>query len=907
MSDIRQQINVNYAEKVTFQPDGRQIPFLAPPRPFHAQDGLVGRDDFLNNLERKFSEGGSFALSALNGLPGVGKTAIAIELAHRMLEYFQDGVLWAGLGRTPDISARLSDWAIALGINPKDIATLSLEDKGRAIRSKIGKRRMLLVVDDAWHISAALAFKLGGNNCTHLLTTRLPQIALDFAGELGSKPVIELSVEEGLKLLRKIAPKVIESEEQEARELVKAVDGLPLALTLMGKYLVKESYNRQPRRIRAALERLKKVEERLQVLEIQSPVDHHPSLPSYTPLSLKAAIEVSYEELDENARSTLRSLSVFPPKPNDFSEAAALAVSSTSEKTLDKLCDSGLLEWNEAGRYTLHQTISDYSKTQLIDVFATESKLIEFFVNHLEAHKSNYRLLSFDQVNISLTLETAFSHSMKDALVHGANLFFRFLDDRGLYEEAEKYLAYAEEIARRNRDNGSTAKILRNLGWLARRRGDNNKASSYYNEGFTLANKSKDPECISALLQSLGSLAFGRGDYALATEYYQQGLPLAQESQNIDRIISLLEELGSIEEIHGNHKQARIYYQQALEFVDQKNDSEQRSFLRGCIGWVVAHDGDYRKAKEYWLNGLKIAEEIEHYSQIVYLKINLGWVADRLGQILEAEEYLNQAMELAQKYKFHEMISALLMNCVAAELHRGNYIKASQNLDQAMDLAKQFGSHQIVNILMELLGQLSINQGNYEQAEKDLQEALETVCAKDYPERASALLTYLGEARAYRGNYSQAERDLLKGLELAQRIKFPERISILFKSLGILAGIQDEFSLAESYLQKGLDLSRQLGYLWLTGSILVLLGENYLKQANINSASACFDEAEEIGNTINSQELIAESLFGASRIMAARGDINNSTEKGYESLEIFRAIKHRRTLEVEYWLSNLNP
>jgi len=897
--------SVNYAEQVILQPDGRQVPFLAPPKPSHAQDGLVGRDSFLKDLESKFTDGGSFALSALKGLPGVGKTAIAIELAHRMAEHFQDGILWVGLGRTPDIAARLSDWAIALGIPPKDIANLSLEDKGRAIRTKIGKRRMLLIIDDAWKISAALAFKLGGNNCTHLLTTRLPQIALDFAGELGCKPVIELSLEEGLILIRKIAPKVVEAEEEEARELVKAVDGLPLALALIGRYLAKEAYNRQLRRIRSALERLKKIEERLQVTEIQSPVDHHPSLPSHIPLSLMAVIQISDEGLDKDASDALRALSVFPPKPNDFSEAAILAVCSTSEGTLDKLCDSGLLECNETGRYTLHQTISDYTRMQLIDVVNTEMRMIEFFVNYLEVNKSNYHLLSFDQSNISCALEKAFSYKNKDFIIRGSNLFFRFLDDRGLYEEAEKYLTSAEEMARHDDNSISTAKILRNLGWLARRKGNTDQTSNYYNEGLILANQSEDPDCISALLQSLGSLEFGRGNYSLASQYYQQGLPLARESQNVERIISLLQDLGSIEEIYGNHSQAENYYQQALELIDQKNDLEQRSFHRGGIGWVAAHNGDYLKAKEYWIDGLKIAEEIDNYSHIAYLKINLGWVADRLGQIVEAEEYFQQAMELAQKYKFRIMASALLMNRGAADLHRGNYAKARQDLNQAMDLARQFGSHQIVNILLELLGQLEIAQGNYEQAKKYLEDALETVVTRDYPERASALLTYLGEVRAYLGDYAQAEIDLQEGIKLAQRINFPERLSILFKIFGILATIREDFTLANSRFQEGLSTARKLGYLWLIGSILNLLGNNYLKQVDICSASSCFDEALEIGKKIDGREIIADSLYGIGRILAARGDIGESSRKGYEGLEIYRAIGHQKMLEVEQWIMSL--
>jgi hypothetical protein len=49
-------------------------------------------------------------------------------------------------------------------------------------------KRMLLVVDDAWDVRAALSFKVGGPNCAHLVTTRIPEVAIRFAGEATTVP-----------------------------------------------------------------------------------------------------------------------------------------------------------------------------------------------------------------------------------------------------------------------------------------------------------------------------------------------------------------------------------------------------------------------------------------------------------------------------------------------------------------------------------------------------------------------------------------------------------------------------------------------------------------------------------------------------------------------------------------------
>src|SRR5204862_3684335 len=92
--------------------------------------------------------------------------------------YFSDGVLWAGLGPNPSMPGHLNRWGSLLGVSMRQMATLSgSEAWGSAIRTAIGTRKMLLVIDDAWQLEEALTFRVGGPNCAHLVTTRFPSIA----------------------------------------------------------------------------------------------------------------------------------------------------------------------------------------------------------------------------------------------------------------------------------------------------------------------------------------------------------------------------------------------------------------------------------------------------------------------------------------------------------------------------------------------------------------------------------------------------------------------------------------------------------------------------------------------------------------------------------------------------------
>ncbi len=392
--------------------------------------GLVGRDDLLRQLKQRLCAGGSVALTALNGLPGVGKTALAIQLVHDddVLAYFCDGILWVGLGPHPHVQGQLSRWGALLGVASSELVNKSNEIWGEAIRSAIGMRRLLLVIDDAWAIEDAQAFKIGGPNCAYLVTTRLPQIALYFAGD-GATVVHELSEDDSIALLMRLVPAIVAHEATTVHQLVRSVGGLPLALNLMGKYLRVQSHSQQPRRIKAAVERLRDARERLQVSEPYALVERHSSLQPDAPLSLKSVIAVSEQMLNEQARSALRALAIFPAKPNSFSEEAAAAVCDQPLETIDILSDIGVLESKEPGRYTLHQTIADYALVYLDDLSAYK-RFVEYFVNYIETHEHDYHALDEERDNILRALQIANERDMQAELVRGVSTFSTFLQSR---------------------------------------------------------------------------------------------------------------------------------------------------------------------------------------------------------------------------------------------------------------------------------------------------------------------------------------------------------------------------------------------------------------------------------------------------------------------------------------------
>jgi len=821
-------------------------PFLAPPR---SHNGLIGRYDLLKNLKQELFASGQLVL---RGLPGVGKTALAIELANdsEVLEHFPDGVLWVTLGREANVLSHLDEWGATLGIPPDKMGgSASTEMRAKDIHRAIGARRMLLVVDDAWETDVALTFWLGASHCAHLITTR----SLEVAGEFANQRVVpELDENNGLMLLEQSIPELVQ-DKQDALRLVDAVGGLPLALVVAGKYLKKRTAVGQP--LQEALDQLYNAKKWFHLYQIQ---------PLGIKLSLQEIIKTSDEALDDASRCALRTLPVFPPKPNNFSKEAAVAVSAESEESLYTLADYGLLERNESGRYMLHQTIVDYAKAHFRDETAYR-RMVEFFVSFVEAHKTDYGALEIETNNILAALKIAADQEMRRALVQGANAFYHFMEARGLYETAQLYLNQAQQAASSLNDPAGMAETLLHLGRLTEKRGNRKQAEKYYTEGIKLARKIKDRRLISDLLRNLGVLESKHRNLALAEKYYTEGIKLARKIKDRRLISDHLQGLGILEDKRGNFPQA----------------------------------------EEHFREGIELAQEIDYKSRISGIYVSLGILESDRGDSVQAEKYYTEGVKLAQKIGNRTKISSFLVTMAFFELRHKNYMQAKEYALEGLELVFGMGYYERVVTFLKILTMLMHKGMSFFQAGEYLLDGLELAHKTLSPEEICILIENLGILELNSGSSQKAEKYLQKGLELANEIKNTERISSLLHNLGILELNSGSSQKAEKYLQKGLELTRKANYPWLTCCILNECGECYLNQGKCDLASEVFHESLEIARRLGLQESTATALYGLARVAAYHNNISEAYRQGQESLSIFEGMAHIRTDEVNRWLASL--
>ncbi len=204
------------------------------PQGLESANSLLGRDSLFIQVKQSLLQGNSLALMARDSLPGIGQTTLAVALTNdqEVQTHFHDGILWAGLGPRPNVLGVLAHWGKLLGVLPSKVADLeSRAAWSRALQAAIGTRRLLLVIDDAQTTEDVLALQIGGPECCYLLTTRLSQVAF-IQQQIFVVP--QLKDADAMALLARMVPQLVQQDPQGAGALLRAVDGLPLALSLRG-------------------------------------------------------------------------------------------------------------------------------------------------------------------------------------------------------------------------------------------------------------------------------------------------------------------------------------------------------------------------------------------------------------------------------------------------------------------------------------------------------------------------------------------------------------------------------------------------------------------------------------------------------------------------------------------------
>ena len=738
-------------------------PQMAPALPLHP---LLGRGALLADLGRQLQADPPPAL-ALHGLPGCGKTTLAAALAAEapVRQQFPDGVLWAGLGQQPDLSAKLGLWAGMLGVPWAEVVRHTRpEERSQLVRAAIGTRRMLLILDDVWDLAHARAMAVAGPGCAQLFTVR----SLALATELGSQapvPVPELPFNDGLQLLLHFIPDLPQADLPLARELVESLAGLPLALVLVGRRLRLESALGSATRLRQVMQELSEPQRRVRVEMPALPSDVQPTLAPETPLSVHAAIELSERPFDELTRAGFHALGALPPGPGSFDHAAASAVSRLPPDGLAQLVLAGLMEPAGEGRYRLHPSIHDYCRAQGI-VPQVYQRLASHTLDWLTRGARSAADLELDLPLLRAGLDAGQRQGSPEDFADLTLALLGPVERAGAWALAEPYWTRAEAWAREAFDQERLLALQAARAQAALHLSAFTDAECYAMEGLMLALEMEDAQQAARMFQVLGAVAFNRGDHTAAASSYENGLRQAEADGLETERCALQANLASVYLVRGEVEPAKSLLDQALQLARRLGDVRREASILMNLGVAAAQAGALDKARLAFEESLEISQQTGSWEQRLFLLVNLGALANDEGELALALARFEEALDLARRIGDRVRVCLVLGNLGATQIQLGNDPAAAEALEEGIELARAIGQPEALSLLLTNAGGLDLRQERTGQAEQRLTEAVRLADQTGQPRLRAAARCGLANVLLVQGKTAEAEQLFIIALDL---------------------------------------------------------------------------------------------------------------------------------------------
>ncbi|GIG85289.1 AfsR/SARP family transcriptional regulator [Plantactinospora endophytica] len=349
-------------------------PVRALPR---AIEDFTGRHETVARLRKEIEEAGPnfSAVYVIDGMPGSGKTALAVHLATALGTAYPDAHLFVDLHGHSLHSPLPTSTAVAtllrqLGV-PGERVPADLADRLALWRTELASRRALLVLDNAASTAQVGPLLPAAPGCLTVVTSRRRLVGLD---GVRAQSLTVLEPGEAVDLLARIVgPERVRDEPEAAAEVVRRCGYLPLAIRLAGARLA----HRSRWRVADLVQRLGDAQ---RPVLAEFAVEHR---------TLADAFALSYAQLPEPVQRTFRLLGIHPGTQFDQYACAALTELplGVAREHVDELVDAHLVDEVDAGRFRLHDLVREYA-AELVTVVGSEPErrralqaLLDFYLH----------------------------------------------------------------------------------------------------------------------------------------------------------------------------------------------------------------------------------------------------------------------------------------------------------------------------------------------------------------------------------------------------------------------------------------------------------------------------------------------------------------------------------------------
>ncbi|MEU5927062.1 tetratricopeptide repeat protein, partial [Streptomyces antimycoticus] len=528
-----------------------------PPRPAPAAlhstlprdiAAFTGREDELHRLLRAAENGHAPVISihTVDGMAGVGKTALVTHAAHQLAKRYPDGHRFVDLhahtaGQSPaDPADVLATLLISIGISPQNLPD-TLEERAALWRDRLAGRRMLLILDNAASPDQVEPLLPASQQSLVLVTSRRRLIALDGAEPL---PLDTLPPGQAAHLFTRLARHTpTDTDHTAVTEAVRLCGHLPLAITLLaGRLAHHPAWD-----LTTFTDEFATTQDRLGELEASD-------------RAVAAAFDLSYQDLPPHLQHLFRHLGLHPgPDIDPYATAALTGVPlAWARRHLETLYTDHLIEEPTPRRYRLHDLLREYAHT-LTTHDPTETRiqatqrLLDYYTH--TAQTADHRLdatqrprihtitapdaapdlttreqalawMRTEHPNLIACAHHTTDNSQPTHLIALSHAMAAYLSQQGPWYQALTLHQGAAKAAHHANDLHGEADALQDLGRVRRVTGDYAGAGELGGQVLELYRTLGDRLGEADALQDLGWVRRVTGDYAGAGELGGQVLEL---------------------------------------------------------------------------------------------------------------------------------------------------------------------------------------------------------------------------------------------------------------------------------------------------------------------------------------------------------------------------------------------
>lgn len=639
--------------------------------PYDTPD-FAGRAVELEQLVTSGSGVGSVTVAAIDGMPGIGKTTLAVHAAHRLADRYPDGQLFVDLqahtaGQAPVAAeAALEALLRQLGV-PAERIPASLSARAALWRAELTGRRVLVVLDnavDAEHVRALLP---GASSSLILITSRRRLTDLDGAHALSMEV---LPAADAVDLFTRIVGDRARQEPDAVLDVLRLCGFLPLGVRIAAARL----HHRPQWTVAYLAGRLHDHRRRLTEL-------------STSARGVAAAFSMSYQQLDQNEQRLFRLLGLHPGR--DFNAYAASALTryplERAELLLESLLDAHVLMQHVPGRYTFHDLLREHARATASaeeTAEATHAALAGLFGHYLHTASTAVDLLypygtqdrppvpepgtpavpfdgSTDEAMTWLDAErgnlvaagTYTAEQDRDWPAYTGNLaaiLRPYLDAHAHHTHALALHTQALHASRRATDKTGEAQALVDLGWVYWRQGRYDQAHEYSRQALNMSRQVGYQVGETRAHNTLGMLYLQRREYAPAHQHLQDALALCREIGNRVGEAHVLGNLGINDERQDRYDQARGHHLQALDLHRELGNRAGEARVLDHLAVVYRRQGRHEEARDHHLQALDLYRELGNRGDEATPLNGLGEAARAMGDPRQAVEHHEAALALAR-------------------------------------------------------------------------------------------------------------------------------------------------------------------------------------------------------------------------------------------------------------------